>query len=151
MQTSPAGLQFVASNEGKCLTIKPDNRGPQIGHGHDLTSAEASSGVVYGIPIRNGITSDQADYILAQDMNLVYDPALTRMLPPTATQNQWDACADFIYNAGVIHFATMLHHGWLQVPTEMPVWVYGMVNGVETKMPGLIARRAKEVALFNQV
>jgi lysozyme len=148
MKTSDAGKVFIAKNEGLCLTVRPDNRGPQIGHGHDLTPVEQKSQTVYGIDVSNGITQAQADFILDQDMATIYDPALARMLPPTATQNQWNACADFIYNEGAAHFATMLHHGWDQVPFQMPAWVYGAINGVETKLPGLVARRAAEVVLF---
>jgi lysozyme len=148
MQTSPAGKAFIKYNEGTCLTIKPDNTRPQIGHGHDLTPAELASGKVYGIPIRPSITVPQADYILDQDMAIAFDPALKRMLPATANQNQWNSCADFIYNDGAENLATMLHHGWDQVPNEMPHWIYGKVKGVETKLPGLKARRAAEVALF---
>ena len=149
MQTSPAGLAFIAKNEGTCLTIKPDNRGPQIGHGHDLTPIECQTGIVYGIPIEKGITEKDADHILIQDMNTIYDPALARMLPSTAAQNQWNAMADFIYNEGQAHLATLLHHGWSQVTAQLPAWVYGLVDGVETKIPALVARRTVETALFN--
>jgi GH24 family phage-related lysozyme (muramidase) len=31
----------------------------------------------------------------------------------------------------------------------MPLWIWGKVKGVETKMAGLIRRRAAEVKLFN--
>lgn len=149
MQVSQNGKLLIISNEGTCLTVKPDNKGPQIGHGHDLTPAELASGTVYGISFAGGITEEQADFICDQDLATIYDPALTRLLPPTATQNQIDACGDFAYNEGILHLATMLNHGWDQVPNQMPFWVYAMVNGVETKLPGLIARRAKEVALWN--
>ena len=151
LQTSPNGKAFIAKNEGTCLVIKPDNKGPQIGHGHDLTPQEQQTKIVYGIDVSNGITNSQADYILDQDLKLVYDPALNRLLPPTANQNQVDSCSDFVYNEGSVRLATMLHHGWSQVPYQMPAWVYGEIDGVETKMPGLVARRAAEVALFNAV
>jgi GH24 family phage-related lysozyme (muramidase) len=154
MNTDAAGQAFIAGNEGTCLNAAPDNTGPQIGHGHDLTPAELKSGLVYGIAWRGGITPDQADYILQQDLATIYDPALNRLMalgliPADATQNQWTPLADFAYNDGAVAVATMLHHGWALVTTEMPLWVWGKVNGVETKMPGLVARRAAEVALFN--
>jgi GH24 family phage-related lysozyme (muramidase) len=154
MPTSQAGKAFIVTNEGTCLTIKPDNRGPQIGHGHDLTPDEIASGSVYGIPVGDGITLEQADFILDQDMETVYDPALNclqvqGLIPDTVTQNQWDAIADFIYNEGGPNTATMLHHGWDQVPIQMPRWIWEEVNGVEQQSAGLAGRRAKEVALFN--
>ena len=67
----------------------------------------------------------------------------------SSNQNQIDSCADFCYNDGPVHLATMLHHGWDQIPAQMPAWVYGKVKGVETKIPGLVVRRAAEVTLFN--
>jgi len=154
MQTSPNGLLFIATNEGDCLTEQPDNTGPQISHGHDLTPAEIASKTVYGVYIGAGITADQADYILQQDMTTIYDPALNRfqaqgLIPADCTQNQWDALADFIYNDGAVNCATMLHHGWALVTQNMPLWIWGKVKGVETKMAGLIRRRAAEVKLFN--
>jgi hypothetical protein len=64
MQTSEAGIAFIAKNEGDCLNEQPDNTGPQIGHGHDLTGPEQATLLVYGIDISAGITPAQADYIL---------------------------------------------------------------------------------------
>jgi GH24 family phage-related lysozyme (muramidase) len=148
MQTSPNGRQFIAGNEGTCLTIKPDNKGPQIGHGHDLTPAEIAYGVVYGVPIRNGITNAQADFILQQDLDITCDPAVNR-LAPQANQSQFDALSDFCYNLGPGRLATMLHHGFDQATNQIPAWCYEEIDGVEQKSAGLEARRLKEVALFN--
>jgi GH24 family phage-related lysozyme (muramidase) len=148
MQTSQNGFNFLVSNEGTCLTIKPDNKGPQIGHGHDLTPAEQSSKLVYGINISGGITTAQADTILWADLHTVYEPAVNRQAPQ-ANQNQFDALIDFCYNLGLAPLATMLHHGFSQVPVQMPAWCYAEIDGVEQKYPPLEARRQKEVALFN--
>lgn len=153
MQTSDNGLTFIAKNEGDCLSEQPDNTGPQIGHGHDLTPTEQASQMIYGIDISGGITSAQADYILQQDVSTVYDPALGRLqaqglIPANVTQNQWDSLADFIYNDGAANCAMMLHHGWSLVPQEMLFWVWGKVKGVEVKMPGLVTRRQAEAQLF---
>lgn len=148
MQTSPNGFSFLVSNEGTCLTIKPDNKGPQLGHGHDLTPSELASGQVYGIPIRPSITLAQADTILHSDLSSIYEPAVNR-LAPQANQNQFDALIDFCYNLGPGDLATMLHHGWSQVPVQIPAWCYAEINGVEQKDPPLVSRRAREVELFN--
>ena len=154
MNTSPNGLTFIAKNEGDCLTEQPDNLGPQIGHGHDLAGDELLTHEVHGIYTGKGITSAEADYILQQDMATVYDPALKRLqaqglIPADVTQNQWDALADFAYNDGPVNCATMLHHGWALVPQELALWVWAKIKGVETKLPGLVARRQAEIALFN--
>lgn len=148
MQISPNGKRFIISNEGTCFTIKPDNVRPMIGHGHDMTPQEVASGIVYGIDVRHGINASQADYILDQDCTRVYDPALIRLLPATANQNQIDAIGDFMYNAGEPNTATMLHHGWDKVPVNILSWVYGRVNGVGEVIPSLQTRRQKELELF---
>jgi lysozyme len=148
MQTSPNGKQFLISNEGTCLTIKPDNKGPQIGHGHDLSPTELASKVVYGIDISNGITLAQADYILDQDLPGMYEPAVNRQAPQ-ANQNQFDALISFTYNLGPGDLATMLHHGFDQAPVQMPAWHWMEKDGVEVESPPLLARRMKEVVLFN--
>jgi GH24 family phage-related lysozyme (muramidase) len=150
MQTSESGRQFIVGSEGTCLTIRSDNRGPQIGHGHDLSPAEIASNTVYGIYIGAGITGEQADFILQQDLDLIFDPAVNRQIPAriVPTQNQFDALSDFCYNEGPRHLATMMHHGWAQIPAQIPAWHFGEENGVEVSIDGLVARRAKEVALF---
>ena len=148
MQTSQNGFNFLVSNEGTCLTIKPDNKGPQIGHGHDLTPAEQSSRAVHGIDISKGITLAQADTILHVDLSTVYEPSVNR-LAPQANQNQFDALIDFCYNLGPGDLATMLHHGFNQAPVQIPAWCCAEINGVEQKDPPLVSRRAREVELFN--
>lgn len=155
MQTSVNGKAFLIQNEGTCLTIKPDNKGPQIGHGHDLTPAEQASNLVYGIDISNGITMDQADSILDQDLAIRFEPFLNGLIDPSCTQNQFDSLIDFEYNEGAAHLATMMHHGWALIPHNMPAWIYATeeVNGVSTLVvvKGLVRRRQQEVELFQQV
>ena len=143
MQTSETGKALIRQSEGLCLTIKPDNKGPQIGYGHDLTPAEIASHTFI-----EGITADEAEYLLDQDLANMVDPAVNR-LAPQANQNQHDALASFCYNLGPVRLATMLHHGFDQAPLQMPAWVYADVDGIEQKLLALEARRAAEVKLFN--
>ncbi len=142
MTTGPAGKQLIRASEGLSLAIKPDNKGPQIGYGHDLTASEIASGVYAG-----GITAAQAEAILDNDLATQIEPAVNRMAP-WANQNEFDALISFCYNEGTAHLATMLGHGQTMVPIEMPYWVYAEIKGVETKLPALETRRAAEVALF---
>ena len=144
MQTSPAGKAFIKSNEGTCLTIKPDTTRNQIGHGHNLTPAELASGMVYGIPIHPGIAMPQADYILDQDVAKVDSAMNAQHLALELDQNQWDAVADWAYNVGVGNLVILLAHGIGQIPAQLPRW--NLSNG--EVLPGLIVRRAAEVALF---
>lgn len=147
MKTSQNGINLIKQSEGTCLTIKPDNKGLQIGHGHDMNIDETITSIVYGVDIKNGISMIQADYILDRDLVTKYEPAVER-LAPQANQNQFDALVDFAYNLGIAHLATMLHHGFDKAPDNIPSWCYEEINGVEVKSPGLAARRAAEVKLF---
>ncbi len=140
MQTSLNGIAFIEANEGFCPTVRPDNRGPMIGFGHDLQPGET---------FPDGITPADAAQLLLNDLHTRFEPAVNRLADPSCTQNQFDALVDFCYNLGPGDLATMLHHGWAAVPVQMLAWVYGEIDGVEQKLPGLEARRAKEVALFN--
>jgi lysozyme len=145
MQTSQTGKAFIAKNEGDCLTLKPDTTRNQIGHGHNLTPSEQQSMIVYGINISGGITPEQADYILEQDVAKVDAAMNAQHLALELNQNQWDAVADWAYNEGVGNLITLLAHGIDQIPAQLPRW-----NLSQGKvLPGLVARRAAEVALFN--
>lgn len=138
MKTSQNGLKLIRACEGLCLTVKPDNKGLQIGYGHDLQSGESYP---------NGITESQAEALLQADLASRYEPVVNR-LAPSANQNQFDALVDFCYNLGPGDLATMLHHGFDQAPKQIPAWCWEEVNGVEQKSAGLEERRAMEVALF---
>lgn len=144
IKTSENGISFIKGNEGFVSKISNDVGHPVIGHGHDLTPAEIANGTFV-----NGVDEAGADTLLRHDLDTRFDPVLNQFLPPTATQNQIDACSDFLYNDGPANFATMIHHGLDQASVQMPAWHWAHVNGVLTSLPGLVARRAKEVALFN--
>ena len=144
LQTSENGIVFIKGNEGLILTLGVDVGHPVIGYGHDLTQEECDDGT-----FAHGISADLADLLLRKDLASRFEPVLNRLLPSTVTQNQFDACADFIYNDGPVAFATMIHHGLNQFPIQAPAWHWEHVNGVLTDSAGLKARRAKEVLLFN--
>jgi GH24 family phage-related lysozyme (muramidase) len=144
MQTSENGIAFIKQNEGFIAKIGNDVGHPVIGHGHDLTPEEIANET-----FKDGIDLPGADVLLRVDLTHRFDPVLAKFLPATANQNQIDACSDFLYNDGAANFATMVHHGFDQIPVQMPAWHWAHVSGVLTSLPGLVARRAKEVALFN--
>ena len=56
MRTSQKGLELIKKAEGVCLVIKPDNKGQQIGHGHDMQQREIISKMVYDVDVSNGIS-----------------------------------------------------------------------------------------------
>ena len=134
------GLKFIEANEGFCATPKPDNKGLQWGYGHDQQPGEDP-------PV--SITPEQAEALLVEDLVTRFEPAVQHLIPSSATQNQINACIDFCYNEGPRNFATLLSHGWDQVPLQMPRWCWAEVDGIMQELPGLQSRRAKEVTLFN--
>ena len=140
MQTSQAGLEFIARNEGFRPQIYNDNGKPAIGYGHDLLPGES---------FPNGITTLQARLLQEEDVAKI-DALMAHLVPPDCTQNQWDACADFAYNLGLVPLGTMLAHGWDQVPVQMLRWDHKKnTQGIEVVDADLTARRQAEVALFN--
>lgn len=135
MQTSEQGIAFIKSNEGLVTHVYSDNGKQAIGYGHDLLPGESYT----------TITEAQADALLRADLGYRFEPAVNSLVPPSCTQNQFDACIDFAYNLGVASLRTMLAHGWSEVPAQMPRWD---IVGSQPNA-GLLARRQKEVAMFN--
>ena len=138
MNTSPNGIAFIQGNEGYTARPKDDNGHRMWGFGHDQVGSEW---------IPPFISLQDATALLVTDLTQRFDPQVSA-LAPWATQNQFDALADFAYNLGVAALATLLHHGQSQVLQQLPAWCYEHVNGVLVKSPGLAARRAKEIALY---
>lgn len=70
------------------------------------------------------------------------------------TDSQYAACIDFAYNEGAHAFAgsTLCHFiktGAMHLaPLEFAKWVYAHVNGVAVEEPGLVRRRAAELAAW---
>lgn len=135
MKTSQNGLTLVEESEGLRTQTYRDTAGfPTIGYGHKLLPGES---------FPNGVTVEQARSILAQDVAEA-EAAVNAAMDPSCNQNQFDALVDFAFNLGPTALRTMLHHGWAQVPVQIPAWHFA--GGVSN--PGLVTRRAREVALF---
>src|SRR5271168_1750960 len=133
---SENGIALVESSEGFSSTVYLDSAGLKtIGWGHKLTNGET---------FPDGITQEEAEEILKKDLS-VADAAVSRLVPG-ANQNQHDALCDFCFNLGRGSLVMLLSHGFDQIPTQLPRWVYagGKVE------PGLVKRRAAEVELFNK-
>lgn len=143
MTTSENGIRFIEQNEGFSGFLYTDNGKEAIGYGHDLLPGES---------FPNGISQADAAALLESDLSTRFEPALNALIPDgvTPTQNQYDALIDFCYNLGPADLATMMHHGWEQIPQQIPAWCYEHVNGVAVVNQDLKNRRAAEVALFLQ-
>lgn len=142
MRVSPAGLAFTASNEGFSAVVYNDNGHSAIGFGHDIQPGDSFT---------PPITRAQAEQLLSQDFAIRFEPALNSLVPADCTQNQFDALADFTYNEGDGALAILLGHGWDQVTSQLPRWCYEHVHGILTRSANLLARRQKEVELFNDL
>ena len=134
MRISLNGLKLIEQSEGFRPMPYQDVAGVwTVGYGHRILMGEY---------FNEGITHQEAEQLLAQDV--AHAEASVSRLAPEANQNQFDALADFTYNLGVGPLQTMLAHGWENVPQELPLWVYAD----HVVQPGLVTRRAAEVALF---
>ena len=136
MQTSANGIAFIKKNEGLVLKAGDDVGHQAIGYGHDLLPGESYP---------DGITQDQADAILAQDVSKVDAAMNAQHLSIELNQNQWDALADFCFNCGKGALIQLLAHGIDQVPMQLMRWTHA--GGEENA--GLKARRESEVELWN--
>lgn len=141
MKTSEAGLKFVAQEEGTVLRVYLDPVGiPTIGVGHVVRPGES---------FPNGITKEQALQILAQDIR-VAEHAVTSNTKVPLNQNQFDALVSFVFNCGggAYKSSTMLKKlnvgDYEGAANELLRWVYASGK----KLPGLVARRNRERALF---
>jgi len=137
MKTSENGYQLIRDEEGFTPVAKGDYGHQEIGYGHDLLPGES---------FPDGIDETQGEFLLQHDVAKAED-ALNRLIPPTCTQNQFDALIDFTYECGPEAIEQLLNHGWSQVTVQLPRWVHagGQV------LQGMVTRRQKEIELFNEV
>lgn len=99
------------------------------------------------------LTRLDADNLAIQDLTAAAQGLFDDLgAGPVADLNtgQWAAIIDFAYNLGVgafagSHLRALIYGGNLVLAyDEFPKWVYAKVNGVETKLDGLVRRRAAE-------
>lgn len=138
MRTSANGIAFIKENEGYTPKPKDDNGHLMWGHGHDRRGFEL---------VPDYISLNDSGILLAEDLASYFEPSVNQ-LAPWANQNQFDALVDFCYNLGPAALATMLHHGAAQVEVQILAWCYDHVNGVSRLNAGLMARRTKELKLY---
>jgi lysozyme len=101
-------------------------------------------------PIAGGITKGRGRALLFQDLAYA-EHAVAHLVRVPLKQGQYDALVSFTYNegAGRLQTSTLLKvlnaGNYAAVPSQLMEWVFG--GGV--KLPGLVARREAEAALFN--
>ena len=139
-QINAAGLALIQGREGCKLRAYRDARGIlTIGWGH--TGPDVFAGMQ--------IAQERADQLLAQDL-AVFEAGVCEAVRVPLTDNQFSALVSFAFNLGLgtLKGSTLgkkLNLGDYQgAADEFPRWT--RAGGKE--MPGLVARRAAERALF---
>jgi GH24 family phage-related lysozyme (muramidase) len=150
-----AAAKLVSKFEGTRLKPYKDPLGlTVIGAGHILTQKELRTGklVIGGksVNFRSGITHHQADQLLNRDLDPIRKE-IDDLVTVKLTGNQKAALTSFVYNVGTdalhVRLLKLLNAGkYDAVPGEMMKWVHA---GGRT-LPGLVARRRSEVALWNK-
>lgn len=114
-----------------------------IGYGH--TGSDVTPGLT--------ITRERADALLEADLAKALAGVRKHVRVPLTAQQE-AALVDFVFNLGAERLRTstllrLLNSGnYTAVSAELPRWVYGQVNGKSRKLPGLITRRAANVAMW---
>jgi lysozyme len=113
-----------------------------IGYGHIKTTKPGQV-----------ITSAEADRLFELDL-AGHAAGVRRLLTGPTNQAQFDALVSFAFNLGVAALGRStllrLHNAgkFAEAAAQFDRWVYGKVNGKNTKLRGLVTRRAAERALY---
>jgi len=135
-------VKLVKDSEGCSLRAYRDPIGIwTIGFGH--TGPEVIDGLEW--------TVAQACAQLAADLQIACEGVL-KLVHVSITQGQLDALTDFAFNEGIgqLRNSTLLrklNSGYRdEVPAELERWVFAGGK----KLPGLIARRQREIGLWTK-
>jgi lysozyme len=139
MRLSGAGLRLIEESEGLRTDAYPDSRGVwTIGYGHTLG-------------VRPGDCCDRAQAAawLLEDAAAA-EAAVVRQVAAPLSQGQFDALVDFVFNLGegALQGSTLRRklnaRDYEGAAAELPKWCHAG----SAVLPGLVARRARERALF---
>lgn len=151
MKTSPAGLEFIAKNEGEVLHAYYDVAHVlTIGVGHVITQADRDK---RGWGEDTVITHEQAMELLAEDVAHA-EGAVNAYVAAPISQHAFDAITSFVYNvgAGALEKSALLalvNKGDMAgAAAEFPKWCHAVKGGQLVADAGLLARRKAEAAMF---
>jgi len=137
------GKDLIKKYEGLKLTSYLCPAGvPTIGWGH-----------TYGVKLNRTISVEEAEVLLDHDYQAAQDQ-VERLVTVPLTENQLGALTSFVFNLGMgaLAMSTLLKKlnkgDYSGAAEEFNKWVYAKVNGVSTKLNGLVKRRAEEKQLF---
>ena len=154
MNISNAGVIRLRELESSERFVYKDSAGlPTIGVGHLLKKDEIRSGKVNilgeQVHYRNGLTQDQVDALLGQDL-VPREMAVNKFVRVPLAQNQFDALVLFVFNIGrgAFQASTLLKRlnagKYMDVPDQMRRWVYS----AGSKIDGLVNRREAEIVVW---
>lgn len=143
MKTGNLGLALIKKAEGFVAKIYDDQGHPAIGYGQRLTPSEVEK-------YKNGISEEDASLLLVDYLHTI-ENTVSNVIKTKLNQNQFDAVMSFTYNVGIGAFISstllkVINANQLdKAPDEFAKWTKS--GGKE--LPGLVARRKAEVALWN--
>ena len=141
MRASQKLIDHIKRSESCVLTAYQDSAGIwTIGYGH-------TAGVKKG----DRITAYQAEQFLKED--LVNFETIANKVKRIATQGQYDAVLDFIYNCGPGNFNSSTLKKYIESGRktwEIQEQFLRWVNAGDKKLGGLVTRRIWEANRFNE-
>jgi len=152
MKISAVGLALIKREEKFMPRLYYCAAGkPTIGYGHVITQADANL-------TSATLTEAQASELLQRDVDRQYGAYVAGRLHRDVTQNQFDAMVSLCFNIGtggfdkssVLALANAGSTNAAAIKTAFGLWnkVTNPKTGVKQVAPGLVARRAREAALY---
>lgn len=160
LSISSTGIALIKHFESFAAKKYMDNDRYAIGYGHNLTDAEASSGIIRldsgNVIIDNGITEAQADELLRRDVKKIAENPIHNKVAVNLYQNEYDVLCSLCYNLGSGGIlgpnSTLLkvlnRQQYTQVPEQIRQWNKWRRNGVLVVNSGLDTRRKQEAAYW---
>lgn len=142
MNIGPDGLKLIKQFEGCKLAAYPDpgTGGDPWTIGWGATGPGIQKGLVW--------TQQQADQRLLDDVARFAIQVSRGLNGAPTTQSQFDALVSFHYNTGSLLSSTLFRKhkagDYAGAAAEFPKWIHGGGR----VLPGLVARRAAEAALY---
>lgn len=153
-QMTKRGYDFVEREEALRLAAYDDATGHPVNPGDPVHGTLTIGWGHTGPDVHPGqtITREEADALFDKDTDWAEE--LVDRLCPGANANEYDALVDLAFNIGIRQFTTSsVVRMWkkgdkMAAGNSIGLFTKTIIGGVLQDSPGLIARRARETALF---